>query len=296
MIRFFYFMNQFICLFIYLFIYLFILSFIVFREQDFSCYQTLINVKDEQAPGWSLLGGQAQLKFENHEEKLKFPFLLAQHNYEPSVQKLIDIMRTIFKSLTHLDQKGSSKSIPAADRENSSSLFCPRVGPHWEQIGFQGLDPRTGTALLLRTSNFVCVCVCVCLYVCLTLYFFLSSFFSPTLSLPTSLSLFLPIPLSFSPSSSLSILLFSFFSFLSFISTIHCTKIFLRRQSIDENARNTAGRFFFFAILNPPQGYSSSLILPYKFKLDIMLYYQYEIIMIANRAASSIIDALTFMV
>ena len=208
-----------------------ILSFIVSREQDFSCYQTLINVKDEQAPGWSLLGGQAQLKFENHEEKLKFPFLLAQHNYEPSVQKLIDIMRTIFKSLTHLDQKGSSKSIPANDRENSSSLFCPRVGPHWEQIGFQGLDPRTGTALLLRTSNFVCVCVCVCVFVCMSHSLFFSLIIFLSYSLPSYLSL------SLSPflSPSLPLLPYLFYYSLSFLFFHSFLPFIVPKFSLDVN-------------------------------------------------------------
>lgn len=104
-------------------------------------YKNSIIVKDEPGSSWSILNGPRQLKFENHEEKLNFPFLLAQYNYEPSEQKLIDIMRTIFKMLTTLNDNVSTE---CPEKESSSCLFCPRVGPHWEQIGFQGLDPRTG--------------------------------------------------------------------------------------------------------------------------------------------------------
>ena len=65
-------------------------------------------------------------------------------NYEPSKPQLLNVMRKIFHTLTSLDssesEEGTSKGITA----EFSSSQCPTVGPHWERIGFQGLDPRTG--------------------------------------------------------------------------------------------------------------------------------------------------------
>jgi hypothetical protein len=33
------------------------------------------------------------------------------------------------------------------------SVVCPIVGPHWERIGFQGLDPRTGDVTYAYTLH-----------------------------------------------------------------------------------------------------------------------------------------------
>lgn len=113
--------------------------------EDYTQYESSICVRDEPTASWSLLNRPAQLKFDGCEEKLKFPFLLAQLNYEPSRPQLLNVMRKIFKTLTSLNisgEKGAQHGVAA----EFSSLICPVVGPHWERIGFQGLDPRTGRA------------------------------------------------------------------------------------------------------------------------------------------------------
>ena len=103
-------------------------------------HEKTICVRSEVVSTWSLLTRPPALKFSGSEEKLKFPFLLAQVDYDPSTPLLLDTLRTIFKAL-----------IPLSCTKDATSSFdptqCPRVGPHWERIGFQGLDPRTGEGL-----------------------------------------------------------------------------------------------------------------------------------------------------
>ena len=143
---------------------------LIIRSVDFSLYESLINVKEQKSSSWSALSAPATLKFSNFEEKLKFPFLLAQHNYEPSIPELRNIMITLFKNLKLLNDYQNNQISNNIPDENitptqnhgsgnpssgisgpssgtsgpGSASFCPQVGPHWEQIGFQGLDPRTG--------------------------------------------------------------------------------------------------------------------------------------------------------
>ena len=136
---------------------------LIIRSVDFSLYESLINVKEQKSSSWSALSAPPTLKFSNFEEKLKFPFLLAQHNYEPSIPELRNIMITLFKNLKLLNDNQNNQinnnipdenitptqnhgsAVPSSGISGpGSASFCPQVGPHWEQIGFQGLDPRTG--------------------------------------------------------------------------------------------------------------------------------------------------------
>ena len=114
-------------------------------------HEKLICVRNDASSTWSLLNRPTALKFSGSEEKLKFPFLLAQVDYDPSTPLLLDTLRTIFKTLIPLS---CTKDVTT---NSSDSIQCPRVGPHWERIGFQGLDPRTGRQpsqnLLLETLN-----------------------------------------------------------------------------------------------------------------------------------------------
>lgn len=107
---------------------------------DFTAYESSVCVKEAQTSSWALLNRPTQLKFENCEEKLKFPFLLANINFEPSTPELLNILRTIFSSLVAMDGSNEVDS-------SQVSVVCPIVGPHWERIGFQGLDPRTGDVI-----------------------------------------------------------------------------------------------------------------------------------------------------
>lgn len=129
-------------------------------NEDYKQYESSICVRDEPTASWSLLNRPVQLKFDGCEEKLKFPFLLAQLNYEPSKPQLLNVMRKIFHTLTSLDssesEEGTSKGITA----EFSSSQCPTVGPHWERIGFQGLDPRTGK-IHTRTHKHVHIHTCI---------------------------------------------------------------------------------------------------------------------------------------
>jgi hypothetical protein len=87
---------------------------------DLSMYQNMITVKDEKSNSWSLVNRISELNFENNIESLRFPFLIAQLDYDDSNLMMFSIMQTIYKELI-LDL--------------SKSILCPNVGPHWERIG-----------------------------------------------------------------------------------------------------------------------------------------------------------------
>ena len=90
---------------------LFIITIMIFiiRSVDFSQYESLINVKEQKSSSWSSISAPPTLKFSNFEEKLKFPFLLAQHNYEPSIPELRNIMITLFKNLKLLNDSQNNQ-------------------------------------------------------------------------------------------------------------------------------------------------------------------------------------------
>ena len=102
-------------------------------------HEKTICVRSESVSSWSVLNRPPALKFTGSEVKLKFPFLLAQVDYDPSTPVLLDTLRTIFKALITLSCTKEATSSSSFDPTQ-----CTRVGPHWEKIGFQGLDPRTG--------------------------------------------------------------------------------------------------------------------------------------------------------
>lgn len=87
---------------------------------DLTPYESMITIKEEKSNSWSLLNRITELSFENGIEKLKFPFLIAQVDYEDSNFTLFSIMQTIYQELI---------------LNNSKHISCPNVGPHWERIG-----------------------------------------------------------------------------------------------------------------------------------------------------------------
>ena len=93
---------------------------------DLSVHNDIIAVRDTDRSTNSfvaMLSRPCELKFENCETQLAFPFLLAQVDYEPGYPDLFAIMRSIFQGLTDMTES------VVETRE------CPRTGPHWEQIG-----------------------------------------------------------------------------------------------------------------------------------------------------------------
>src|SRR5690606_3039894 len=77
-----------------------------------------------------------KLRFPNCDAELELPFLIACVPYDSAIPEHKAALETIFRALTK-----ASDSV--AD-----------TGPHWEQIGFQGLDPATD---LNRTMGFLSV-------------------------------------------------------------------------------------------------------------------------------------------
>ena len=93
---------------------------------DLRVHNDIIAVRDTDRSTNSfvaMLSRPCELKFENCETQLAFPFLLAQVDYEPGYPDLFAIMRSIFQGLTDMTES------VVETRE------CPRTGPHWEQIG-----------------------------------------------------------------------------------------------------------------------------------------------------------------
>ena len=79
----------------------------------------------EKQSFFGIIGGNPKLSYPGAERDRKFPFLVAQLDYEPENPFHSSILRTIYHTL------------------EGCGGPCPRIGPHWELIGFQGLDPRT---------------------------------------------------------------------------------------------------------------------------------------------------------
>lgn len=96
-----------------------------FKSLDYSGVRGSVILEEPTSRWSSLLGGPSKLKYAGCEEDKVFPFLVAQIDYEPSIPDHFSVLFTIFRFFC-----GSGRE-------------CPVCGPHWESIGFQGLDPRT---------------------------------------------------------------------------------------------------------------------------------------------------------
>lgn len=108
--------------------------------QDLSVYRSSILVRNPPKKatgiGSSLLNmvgyrKPAALNIPDAEEALALPFLFAQLDYDPNITEHHAVLQTIFNTLI------SQSHYPRGQHG------VPPTGPHWEQIGFQGLDPRT---------------------------------------------------------------------------------------------------------------------------------------------------------
>lgn len=73
----------------------------------------------------------SSLQFPNAETSLKFPFLLAQIDYDPFDIKHLNLLRTIYYAL-----------LESSSTSSASHILSP-IDEKWENLGFQGKDPRT---------------------------------------------------------------------------------------------------------------------------------------------------------
>ena len=96
---------------------------IVMKSKDLSAFESAVIVSDRSRI--SFLSLHRSIGYEGSAQDLKFPFLLAQMDFDKSEPFHVQILTTIFKAL------------------RGESVSCPLVGSHWEQIGFQGIDPCT---------------------------------------------------------------------------------------------------------------------------------------------------------
>jgi hypothetical protein len=83
------------------------------------------------------------LNFINSEQHLEVPFLLAQVDVDLARAEDLHMLRSLY--VFFLNENLSGKDLVAPLRQDVLELIqaVPAMGPHWEKIGFQGLDPRT---------------------------------------------------------------------------------------------------------------------------------------------------------
>lgn len=70
------------------------------------------------------------------DELLRWPFLLAQRDYDPSEPRQLLILQSIYRAL--MGKHGTDPK-----RDARVPPYAPATGAHWEAIGFQGNDPCT---------------------------------------------------------------------------------------------------------------------------------------------------------
>ena len=97
--------------------------FTLIRSLDYSAMESLVRTADE-VPFLSKMMA-SKLSYPNCDADLRFPFLVAQLDYNPNDPVHFKILRSVYSSLTGI----------------TSPLSM--TGPHWDDIGFQGLDPCT---------------------------------------------------------------------------------------------------------------------------------------------------------
>lgn len=111
------------------------------RQTDLTSHRD--NIVIEEQAGFMQKMLISKLRFPGSAEELELPFLIACVLYDASVPQHKLVLETIYRKLT-----------------NSSGLV-PDIGPHWEVIGFQGLDPATdlnrtmGLFALLQMLSFL---------------------------------------------------------------------------------------------------------------------------------------------
>jgi hypothetical protein len=125
-----------------------------FQSVGLAAFESLItttsaDVDKKQSGGW-FGGGIKELSFPGHEAELKFPFLVAQVDYNPQEPDHLAMLRSIALALC-------GASLP----DGSITAELAATGGHWEAIGFQGMDPRTDLnrsmkmLTILQTVHFI---------------------------------------------------------------------------------------------------------------------------------------------
>jgi hypothetical protein len=120
------------------------------KRTDLSAYNGIITPfepREEKKTMMSIIGlkttrkitalQHAQLEGDG-ESSLHFPFLLAHLNYDHENDIHLQLLQTIFHHLVlHNRQINKAKGV------YNGKAHLPKTGPHWDLVGFQGLDPAT---------------------------------------------------------------------------------------------------------------------------------------------------------
>ena len=83
------------------------------------------------------------LNFINSEQHLEVPFLLAQVDVDLARVEDLHMLQSLYVFFLNENLSGSDLAPPLRQEVLELIQAVPAMGPHWEQIGFQGLDPRT---------------------------------------------------------------------------------------------------------------------------------------------------------
>jgi hypothetical protein len=121
-----------------------------FQSMDLSAHESSIVTSDQQSKDTQKLSifksffssspSISPLSFPNADNLLKFPFLIAQVDYDPFNPRHINVLRTIYYSL--MDASCSTHSLSPIDEK-------------WENLGFQGKDPRTDLNRAIKMLSLV---------------------------------------------------------------------------------------------------------------------------------------------
>eukprot|EP01036_Dinobryon_divergens_P023708 gene23708-32088_t len=114
---------------------------------DLVQYRPLICVKDDSSSSSSWLSsfssGNKVLNFINSEQHLEVPFLLAQVDVDLARVEDLHMLQSLYVFFLNETLSGSDLAPPLRQEVLELIQAVPAMGPHWEKIGFQGLDPRT---------------------------------------------------------------------------------------------------------------------------------------------------------
>jgi hypothetical protein len=105
----------------------YIQSELFFKNSDLSMHSYKIRVRDEHEQGLMTMfsfNRPVKLSIPDSENALSLPFLIAQIDYDPTIQTHITLLEGIYCFLT-------------------GNVLEAITGRHWERVGFQGLNPQS---------------------------------------------------------------------------------------------------------------------------------------------------------
>lgn len=99
------------------------------KSLDLAVHEESIVTTENTSKSWMNVfgGGSSKLDIPNYDTELKFPFLVAQVDYDPNSIDHLSMLKSIYSFLINRDQ----------------AIALQPMDKNWEKLGFQGRDPRT---------------------------------------------------------------------------------------------------------------------------------------------------------